>query len=700
MSVLSIDLETYSSVDLKTCGTYAYVEAEDFTILLFAYKFDDEPTVCVDMTKDELPSRVFEALRDASITKRAFNAQFERLCINRHFAINILPEQWHCTMVHSAYLGLPLALAQVAHVMKLPIQKDAAGGALIRYFCVPQKATKTNAGRVRNMPEHAPEKWAAFIQYCITDVDTEVALAEKLAAFPIPEKERRLWALDQRINDRGITLDRALAQNAVTVDAANKSALIEEARKLSGLQNPGSVKQLLTWLNQQIDDETDITTLRKKDMPLIRKMLPGQTNEDIITRMLDIRAETSKTSVKKYVAMLKSVCRDGRVRGLLQFYGANRTGRWAGRIIQVHNLPRILVKPNILHCFREALLEGDVELLHNSVADLLSQLIRTALTAGAGKHLKIADFAAIEARVIAWLAGEQWRLDVFRTHGKIYEASAAQMFKVPLGSISYKDANGNTVEGENYSMRQRGKVAELALGYQGGENALITMGAIEMGVPASELKGIVKAWRDANPEIVQLWYDTQDAAINAIESGQRVPLRKGITFHMEKGIMFITLPSGRRLSYMRAKIYSKWFVKVKDVKSGDYKHISVEDAQEATAGSKFVLAGEPYKRKSIVYEGLNQETKKWGAVYTYGGKLVENIVQAIARDCLAETLLKLDDEKYRTVMHVHDEVVIECNDDDLRTCHEIDVLMGTPPDWAPDMPLKAESYESFYYKKG
>lgn len=671
---ISIDIETFSRVNLKQCGTYKYVECPDFEILLFAYKFPGEETVCIDLTQEHIPDRVWDALNDPMYLIHAFNATFERLCINKHFGLRIPPERYRCTMVHAAYLGLPLSLDQVGAVLKTSAQKDKAGTALINFFCVPckpKKATKKDPNpdtRTRNLPHHDPVKWEAFKRYCAIDVDTENAVYEKIKAVPLPEKELRLYALDQRINDKGVEIDQHLARTALLVSDTNKATLMAEARRISGLDNPGSVQQLIDWLNTTLGDDAEdtIDSLKKDQLPFIRGLIKGSDNESVLNRMMDIRAQVSKTSIRKYVSMLKSVCEDSRVRGLLQFYGANRTGRWAGRIIQVHNLARIKLSPVILHLLRQDLLKQDlgwIEMCYGPVADMLSQLIRTAIVAPKGRHFKIADFAAIEARVIAWLSGEQWRMDVFRTHGKIYEASASQMFKVPLDSIVYKDENGKTCHGPNYDMRQRGKVAELALGYQGGVNALIAMGALEMGVPESELQGIVDAWRAANPAIKQLWYDCQKAAILAIETGQKVPLHHGITFHTEKGLLFITLPSGRRLSYMRA----------------------------ALIPGKF--------GPQIQYEGLHQESKKWVKLKTYGGKLVENIVQAIARDCLAETLLKLDEEGYDTCMHVHDEVVIECDNDDERTCSDIDKLMGTPPEWALDMPLKAESYESAYYRK-
>lgn len=649
IKVLEIDIETYSSVDLLKCGLHKYAESEDFAILLFAYACDDKPVQIVDFASGEkLPERIFQALTDKGILKTAFNAAFERICIGKYYGIDLPIDQWECTMVRSAMLGLPLSLAQVGKVLKLEDQKMTEGKALIKYFSCPCKPTKVNGGRTRNLPQHAPDKWSTFKSYCIRDVEVERSIRTKTKGFRIPDNEKELYVIDQRINDRGVLLDMNMVYNAIRMDTIYKGKLNAEAAELSGLGNPNSVAQLRTWLESQTGET--VSSLNKKDIPDLLK----NADSDIVQRMLVIRQEMAKTSTKKYEAMANAACTDDRVRGLLQFYGANRTGRWAGRLVQVQNLPQNHIED--LDLARNLVKDGDLEMLemmYGNVPDTLSQLIRTAFIAKPDHVFMVCDFSAIEARVIAWLAGEQWRLDVFRTHGKIYEASAAMMFHVPVESITKMDPR-----------RQKGKIAELALGYQGGVSAIKAMGGEKMGLSENEMQDIVTNWRKANPAIVSLWNEVQSAAIACIESKQPSSIRGGITFRLSLGALMVELPSGRSLSYPRPHIGENRF------------------------GSK-----------SICYEGLNQVTKQWGTQETYGGKLVENIVQAIARDCLAVTMLRLEKAGYPIVFHVHDEVIIEASSDGSQTLESIEEIFRSPIPWAKELPLKGAGYITPYYLK-
>lgn len=647
MKTLAIDIETYSSADLLKSGVYKYVEAPDFTVLMIAYSFDGGDVVVLDLTDPFAKTFFFlSALADPQILKTAYNANFERTCLAKHFGIELPPQDWECTMMKASMLGLPLSLDAAAKALKLEQQKGTTGKALIRYFSMPCKPTKANGGRTRNLPEHDPQKWEQFKAYCAQDVRTEQAIREKIAFYSIPEKERKLWQLDQKINDTGILLDPSFVANAIQMDITNRDRLITEATELTGLDNPNSAAQLKEWLSEQTDSE--VVSLTKEAVP---QLLAG-TDCKIVTRVLNIRQELAKTSVKKYEAMSKCVCTDDRVRGLLQFYGANRTGRWAGRLVQVQNLPQNHLED--LDLARTLVRQGDLdmlELLYGNVPDTLSQLIRTAFIAPDGHTFVIADFSAIEARVIAWLAGERWRLDVFNTHGKIYEASASQMFKVPIETVT-----------KGSPLRQKGKVSELALGYQGGPNALVKMGALKMGISEDELPKLVSMWRNANKHIVELWSTVEEAAMYALQ-GQPSTIQHGIRFFHDKGMLVIMLPSGRMLCYQGAKL-----VKGK------------------------------LEKEAIVYEGMDQTTKTWGRQDTYGGKLVENIVQAIARDCLAEAMLRVDDAGFKVVMHVHDEIVCEVHGHaaDLKA---INAIMGRPVDWAKGLPLTADSYTSPYYRK-
>ncbi|MDR3565548.1 MAG: DNA polymerase [Negativicutes bacterium] len=662
MDVLSIDIETFSGTDLLKSGVYPYAEDTEFSILLFGYAFNTDPVRVVDLASGEqLPDQIYDALEDSRVLKTAYNAAFERICLSRHlrpWALTggeyLKPEQWACTMVQALTLGLPGNLAGVAKVLfrgEQEKQKMSDGKALIRYFCNPCRPTMTNGGRTRNCPENAPEKWATFKDYCCQDVEVERAIRMKIAHYPMVDSERRLWVLDQQINDRGMRVDLPLVRQAVLCNEEDKARAMDEAVKLTGLENPGSVAQLKEWLFAETSEV--VTSLNKETIPTLLKA----TENAMVRRVLELRQELSKTSVKKYTAMENAVCTDSRVRGLLQFYGANRTGRWAGRLVQVQNLPKNKYKD--LDLARRLLSGGRfemIDILFGGVQNVLSQLIRTAFIPADGCCFLVADFSAIEARVIAWLASEVWRLDVFAGHGKIYEASASQMFKVPIESITKASP-----------LRQKGKVAELALGYQGGPNALIKMGALDMGLTEKELPGLVSAWREANPNIVQLWYDAERAAIKAVREKTTVKLRRGVSFTYERGMLFANLPSGRSLAYVRPKMEQ-------------HPHLD---------------------KQSLTYEGMDQTTKQWRHIPTYGGKIVENLVQAIARDCLAAAMIRLDQNGYAIGMHIHDEAVIEIPDTGL-SAFELEkacAIMGQPISWAPGLPLRADGFVCHYYKK-
>ncbi|MFL0197364.1 DNA polymerase [Clostridium sp. WILCCON 0269] len=656
MRHLSIDLETFSSVNIGKGGLYKYVQSPDFEILLFAYSFDSEPVKIIDFTQREvLPQEIMAALKDPYILKHAYNAPFEWYCLNK-FYISPL-EQWRCTMIHGLYCGYTAGLAATGKALGLPEDKRkmGIGKALIRTFCVPCKPTKSNGHRTRTLPHHEPEKWSLFKEYCIQDVVTEMEIERRLQAFPVPEQEQELWELDQRMNAYGARVDQDLIDGALYCSKVVSEKLMDEAVNLSGLDNPNSVQQLSGWLEKETGEETvDLT----KDT--VKKLIKA-TDNDVVKRLLRIRQELSKTSVKKYIAMKEAVCSDGRIRGLLQFYKANRTGRWAGRIVQPQNLPRTNIETLELarDCVKYKKIDA-LKLIYGSVPDTLSQLIRTAFIPSQGNILVDADFSAIEARVIAWMAGEQWRLDVFNSHGKIYEASASQMFGVPIEKIK----KGNP----EYELRQKGKVAELALGYQGASGALISMGALNMGLEENELPEIVHRWRATNRRIVDLWYSVENAALSVMRTGQPVGIKNLIIAHegdynTQQDFLTITLPSGRKLFYTRP-----------------------------------FIAQNDRGREAIFYHGMNQKTRKWQLVSTYGGKLVENITQAIARDCLAESIKKLSKIGYKVIFHVHDEVVIDCLEEyaDLgQVCN----IMSQPIAWAPGLPLNADGFVAKFYKK-
>lgn len=654
MKHLSIDIETFSSVDIKKSGLYKYVQAPDFQILLFAYSFDGEPVQIVDLAQGEqLPPEIISALQDPSVIKHAFNAAFEWYCINKFYRSPL--EQWQCTMVHALYCGYPAALGQVNEAMGLPEDKRklSTGLALIRTFCCPCKPTKSNGRRTRTLPHHEPEKWNLFKEYNKQDVVAEMEVENRLAAFPVPESEQNLWVLDQIINERGVMVDRQLIDGALYCNQISTEALINEAAKIPGIDNPKSVQQLTKWLQEETGET--VSNLQKGT---VANMLES-TESDSVRRMLEIRQELAKTSVKKYEAMNEAVCDDNRIRGLLQFYGANRSGRWAGRLVQVQNLPRNYL-PTIDHA-RECIVNKKydaVKLIYGSVSDTLSQLIRTAFIPAPGHRFIVADFSAIEARVLAWLAGEDWVLDVFRSHGKIYEACASQMFGVPIDLIK----KGNP----EYELRQKGKVATLALGYQGSAGALITMGALDMGLTEDELPEIVERWRNSNKRIVDLWYAVGNAVLKVMRTGQPVGVNNLIIAREGDGqvnFLTITLPSSRKLFYV----------------------------------SPF-LKDNQFGREALWYWGLNQENKKWEPDSTYGGKLVENVVQAIARDCLAITLKRLFLHGYRIVFHVHDEVILETPEGE-GSLEQVCDIMRQPIPWAPGLPLRGDGFECSFYKK-
>lgn len=597
MTALSIDLETYSDLDINKVGVYKYVESPAFEILLFAYAFDNEGVTLIDFTKGEvLPQDVLRALTDMSILKTAFNANFEMTCIEKHFNIQCLPQQWECTMVKALTLGLPTSLAMVSNALKFKEDKRKMkeGKDLIRYFCGPCKPTKTNGIRTRNLPEHAPEKWETFVAYCKQDVVVEREIRQKLSRYETTKREKQLWDLDQKINDRGVEVDTVLVEAAIELDQEYTNSLKREAKELTGLKNPNSVAQLKKWISGKVGFE--VNSLNKDSIPELKE----KTNNPDVIRLLELRQKMSKTSVKKYKAIKVSKGSDNRVRGLLQFYGANRTGRWAGRLVQVQNLPRNKIKD--LDLARELVRDRELDILdfaYGNVPDILSQLIRTAFIPKDGCRFIVSDFSAIEARVIAWLAKESWRIDVFNTHGKIYEASASQMFSVPVDSITKDDP-----------LRQKGKIAELALGYGGSVGALTSMGALEQGLEEDELQPLVTTWRQANPNITKFWWDCDKAAKKAIKERTTVSMQFGIKFIYDPGVLFIQLPSGRKLAYIRPKI----------------------EPHQTFSGDK------------ITYEGMNQTTKKWERINTYGPKIVENIVQAVARDCLREAMFNVDNE--------------------------------------------------------
>ena len=645
IKTLSIDLETFSDVDLSKCGVYKYVESPAFEILLFGVSVNGGGVAVYDLANgDEIPAEILSALSDNSVAKWAFNANFESVCLSKYLGLPngeyLDPQSWRCSMIWSAYMGLPLSLAGAGAVLGLPEQKLKEGKELIKYFCVPCTPTKANGFRTRNLPEHAPEKWAQFKAYNKRDVEVEMSIQDKLSKFPVPDFVWEEYCLDQQINDRGIALDMAVVDNAISFDERSKALLSAKMQSLTSLDNPNSVQQMKQWLSE---NGLEVDSLGKKEVAAILKTAPPQLAE-----VLSLRQQLAKSSVKKYQAMKNAVCSDGRARGMFQFYGANRSGRWAGRLIQLQNLPQNHIPD--LEQARELVKSGNyaaMELLYDDIPDTLSQLIRTAFIPKTGMKFIVSDFSAIEARVLSWLAGEQWRLDVFKNGGDIYCASASQMFRVPVEK-----------HGINGHLRQKGKIAELALGYGGSVGALKAMGALEMGLSEDELQPLVDMWRNSNPNIVQFWWDVDRCVKQTVK--ERIPTEThGIRFCCQSGMLFITLPSGRRLSYVKPRIGENKF------------------------------GGE-----SVTYEGVGA-TKKWERIESYGPKFVENIVQAISRDILCYAMRML--RNFRICGHVHDELIIECPLD--TNVSEICEMMGKTPPWAVGLPLRADGYECAFYKK-
>lgn len=660
MTTLALDIETFSDISLTECGVYKYVDSPYFKILLLAYAFDDELVQIIDIASGEkIPKGIEKAIFDKSVIKTAFNTQFERVCLSKHFNRQIDPESWQCTMIKATTLGIPGSLDSVSKTLGFPLDKQKlfTGKNLIRLFSIPRKVKNNDNGQIsllkekmRFLPSDKPEEWQQFKEYCMQDVVVEREIRKKLEQFKTTEDEMKMWYLDQKINDYGVRLDLNFVKQAIKMDEQYTQQLIERYREVTGLDNPKSVAELKRWLTRKLGYE--IKAITKETIPDLLKQ-----SKDLpeVKEALKIRQEIAKTSVSKYTKMEEVICSDMRARGLLQFYGGSRTGRWAGRLIQVQNLPQNKISD--LDVARQIVESGDLELLemvYPSVPVILSQLIRTAFIPSEGHRFIVADFSAIEARVIAWLAGEQWRMEVFRTHGKIYEASAAQMFKVPIETIH-----------KGSPLRQKGKVAELALGYQGAAGALVQMGALKMGLTETELPELVTQWRNANKKIVKFWYVVENAAIEAVENRTTVELQHGIKFIYQPGILFIQLPSGRKIAYLRPKVeeHDKFIGKVK-----------------------------------LTYEGLDQNYK-WVREDTYGGKLVENIVQATARDCLRDAMLRLDKVGYKIAFHVHDEVILDVPIGK-GSVEEVTAIMGKPLDWAPELPLRADGYECpSYYRK-
>ena len=645
---LSVDIETFSSVDLGKSGVYRYAESEDFEILLFGYSVNGSPVRVVDLACGEkLPEEIRKAISDPTVMKWAFNAQFERICLSRFLGMPtgeyLDPVSWHCTMIWSATLGLPMSLAGVGTVLGLEKQKLTEGKDLIRYFCVPCKATKANGGRTRNLPEHDWTKWERFKSYNLRDVETEIEIQKKLSRFPVPENEWRNYCLDQKINDRGVALDMELAHRAVQCDNQYREFYLRQAREITGLENPNSVLQLRDWLWER---GVELDSLSKN---AVQDLLPDTDGD--VRKVLSLRQELAKSSVKKYTAMENLVCRDSRGRGLIQFYGASRTGRYAGKLLQVQNLPQNHLPD--LETARALVQSGNfdaLEMLYDSVPNVLSELIRTAIVPKKGCRFIVSDFSAIEARVLSWFAGEQWRLDTFTQGGDIYCASASQMFGVPVEK-----------HGINGELRQKGKQAELACGYGGSVGAMKSMGAVRMGVKEEELQPLVDAWRQANPRIVQFWWEVDRAAKTCVK--QHVPTQAGrLRFEYQSGILFIQLPSGRRLAYAKPRMGENRF------------------------------GGE-----AITYEGVGTG-RKWERLETYGAKCVENIVQGTARDLLALALLRLEQAGYPVVMHCHDEAICEVPIGQ-GSVEEVNRIMAVSPEWAEGLPLKADGFETEFYKK-
>jgi DNA polymerase len=663
VSLLRVDIETYSGADLLKVGVYKYTEHPDFQVMLFSYQLDDAPVFNVDLMEESLSADIVDMLQDPTIIKTAWNANFEITCLSKHLGVKLDAAQWRCTMVHALSLGFPGSLAAAGKVAKLPIGKAkmGVGKSLIFYFCKPCKPTKANGKRTRNLPHHDPEKWQLFREYCNRDVEAEAAMAAKLDRFPFPEIEHAAWVLDQRINDRGILVDRNLVRRAIELDALYAERCINEAILLTGLSNPNSVKQLKDWL--KVEEDLDLEKLNKETVPeAIEAAVPGSR----LHRVLELRLEMAKSSVKKYAAMERAACEDDRVRGAAQFCGANRTWRWAGRIVQYQNMS----KNTWLHlqALRAALVNGDFELLEmlwGAPPAALSQLVRTATVPPPGKKLWVADFNSIEARLIAWAAQVPWRLEVFATHGKIYETSAEQMFHLSPGSVDKKSP-----------YRQKGKVAELALGFGGGVNALIRMGALKGGILEDELPSIRDAWRLASLELTDwntgLWARMGNAAVEAVKDRCTRKVRIGpvgegifVTFEYKNGFLFMHLPCGFSLSYIKPA----------------------------------VIIGK-YGSEQVSYEGQDQVTKQWIRTETYGAQLFQNMIQAMARACLRDALFNLEDADIPVIFHVHDEAIGEFDPKDTTVLPMVSRIMSITPPWAPGLLLKGEPEVLDFYMKG
>lgn len=645
--VLHIDLETYSDIDIGKCGAYRYVDSPNFEILLIAYAYDDEPVTVIDLAQDEaIPKDVLADITAEDVTKVAHNAAFERICLSKFLNTKLDPKAWHCTMVHALSLGFPASLADVGKALNLEEdkQKMAVGKRLITYFCKPCKPTQANGQRTRNYPQHDLEKWNLFKEYNRQDVVTEQAIYDRLMKFPLPESEQILYCLDQSINDYGIGVDTDLMNKVIGYSKDYEADLRKECEKLTGGINVHSIVQLKQWLTEQ--EGRQIDSLTKDDVDQLLKLDLKPESK----RILELRQETGKTSVKKYEAFERSICGDGRIHGAFQFYGAGRTGRWAGRLIQPQNFPRNAFEDIALA--RQLVKSeqwGEIEMLYGSMNDVFSTLIRTLIVPPEGMTFAIADYSAIEARVVAWMADEKWRQDVFANGGDIYCMSATQMFGVPVEK-----------HGQNSHLRKKGKVAELACGYGGGVGALRKMGGEQMGLTEKEMDDIVKKWRRSSPHVVKLWRELGDAAIEAIDTRLRVKCRHGVSFKYSKGILFMQLPSGRSLAYVQPR----------------------------------------YDGRELTYMGMNQTTRKWERTKTWGGKLTENLIQAIARDCLAVSMSKIQQAGYHIVMHVHDEVIVEVPSDGAdEHLKRIEELMGEPIDWAPGLLLTADGFNSPYYRK-
>lgn len=651
MTTLHLDIESYCDLSLPDVGVYKYASHPSFKILLLAYAVDDGPVEILDLANGDEIMCLKSMIMDTTVRKAAHNAQFERVCLGAHFGTRLQAKNWECTMIKAMSLGLPASLDNASKALGFPEdkQKLTTGKNLIRLFCLPRKPSEANGYLACFLPDDRPEEWEQFKTYCIQDVEVERNIDKALDRYITIPEEQTLWEMDQFINDRGVGLDRSFAAAAIKIDTEYQEHLVKRYKDVTGLDNPKSVAQLKIWLNDKLG--IDVPKITKETMPELIKAAKEKGVPEAV-EALRIRQETAKTSTTKYQKMLDVIMDDDRARGLLQFYGAS-TGRWAGRLIQVQNLPQNHISD--LDTARRIVASGDLdtlEMVYDKVPNVLSQLIRTAFVPTKGYKFVVADFSAIEARVIAWLAGEQWRMDVFNSHGKIYEASASQMFKVPIEDVT-----------KGSSLRQKGKVSELALGYQGGSGALISMGALKMGLEEDELPELVDQWRRSNPNIVKLWKDCEDAAKESIDNKSVVQLQKGVRFITDSSYLFIQLPSGRKLAYREPSIEPSKF------------------------GSK------------ITFKGVNQTTNKWETKETYGGKLVENIVQAIARDCLAVAMMRLEEACYRIVMHVHDEVVLEVPIKDTGALKTVSTIMSRPISWAEGLPLRADAYETPYYCK-